>query len=134
VGEISLNRDTGVIRLHRVVAAIDCGRPVNPDEVVAQTEGAIIMGTSAALIEEIIIKDGRVDAENFDQYPLLTMSEAPEVETILLEAPDGRPRGVGEPPIGPVGAIIGNAFFSLTGIRLRYLPMTPERVKKALKL
>jgi isoquinoline 1-oxidoreductase beta subunit len=91
------------------------------------------MGTSAALIEEIVVRDGRVEAENFDRYPLLKLQEAPEVETILLEAPDGRPRGVGEPPIGPVAPAIGNAFFALTGVRLRQLPMTPERVKKALK-
>jgi len=132
VGEISLSRDTGKIRLHRVVAAIDCGRAVNPDAVIAQVEGCVTMGTSAALIEEIIVKDGRVVAENFDQYPLLTMDGAPEVRTILVGRGDGRPGGVGEPPIGPVGAVIGNAFFALTGVRLRYLPMTPDRVKKAL--
>jgi CO/xanthine dehydrogenase Mo-binding subunit len=56
------------------------------------------------------------------------------VETILLEAPDGRPRGVGEPPIGPIAPAIGNAFFALTGVRLRQLPMTPEQVKNALQV
>jgi isoquinoline 1-oxidoreductase beta subunit len=132
VAEISLNWETGRIRVHKVTAAIDPGRSVNPNQVIAQVEGCVVMGTSAALIEEIVVRDGRVEAENFDQYPLLKLSEAPEVETILLEAPDGRPRGVGEPPIGPVGAAIGNAFFALTGVRLRYLPMTAERVKKAL--
>jgi isoquinoline 1-oxidoreductase beta subunit len=133
VAEISLNRETGKIQVHKVTAAIDPGRSVNPNQVVAQVEGSIVMGTSAALIEEVVIRDGRVEAENFDQYPLLKLSEAPEVETILLEAPDGRPRGVGEPPIGPVAPAIGNAFFALTGVRLRRLPMTPERVKKAIK-
>jgi isoquinoline 1-oxidoreductase subunit beta len=132
VGEISLDRETGKILLHTVVAAIDCGRPVNPDAVVAQVEGCVAMGTSATLIEEIIVKDGRVIAENFDQYPFLTMDETPEVRTILVGRGDGKPGGVGEPPIGPVGAIIGNAFFALTRVRLRHLPMTPERVKKAL--
>jgi isoquinoline 1-oxidoreductase beta subunit len=133
VAEISLNRETGRIRVHKVTVAIDPGRSVNPNQVVAQVEGSVVMGTSAALIEEIVIRDGRVEAENFDQYPLLKLSEAPEVETILLEAPDGRPRGVGEPPIGPVAPAIGNAFFALTGVRLRQLPMTLERVQKALK-
>ena len=132
VAEISLNKETGKIRVHKVTAAIDPGLPVNPNQVIAQVEGSVVMGTSATLIEEIIVKDGRVEAENFDQYPLLKLSEAPEVETILLEAPDGRPRGVGESAIGPVGAAIGNAFFALTGVRLRQLPMTQERVKKAL--
>jgi isoquinoline 1-oxidoreductase beta subunit len=133
VAEISLNRETGRIRVHKVTAAIDPGRAVNPNQVIAQVEGCVVMGTSAALIEELLVRDGRVEAENFNQYPLLKLSEAPEVETILLEAPDGRPRGVGEPPVGPVAPAIGNAFFALTGTRLRRLPMTPERVKKALK-
>jgi isoquinoline 1-oxidoreductase beta subunit len=133
VAEISLHRETGRIRVHKVTAAIDPGRAVNPNQVIAQVEGSVVMGTSAALIEEIVVRDGRVEAGNFDQYPLLRLSEAPEVETILLDAPDGRPRGVGEPPIGPVAPAIGNAFFALTGVRLRRLPMTPERVQKALK-
>jgi isoquinoline 1-oxidoreductase beta subunit len=132
VAEVSLNQDTGQIRVHRVVAAMDCGRTINPDGAIAQVEGSIVMGTSAALIEEIIVKDGRVEAGNFDRYSLLRLRDAPDVETILLEAPDGRPRGVGEPPIGPIAPAIGNAFFALTGVRLRQLPMTPERVKRAL--
>jgi len=60
------------------------------------------------------------------------MAGAPHVDTVLLEAGDGRPRGVGEPPIGPVGAAIGNALFTLTGVRFRELPLTPERVLAAL--
>jgi isoquinoline 1-oxidoreductase beta subunit len=132
VAEISLDPDAGRIRVHRVVAAVDPGRVINPDGARAQIEGSIVMGTSAALLEEITVKDGRVQAGNFDSYPLLRMAEAPEVETILLEAPDGKPRGLGEPPLGPVAPAIGNAFFALTGVRLRRLPMTPERVKAAL--
>jgi isoquinoline 1-oxidoreductase beta subunit len=132
VAEVSLNERAGKIQVHRVVVAMDCGRAVNPNQVIAQIEGCVVMGTSAALIEEIVVKDGRVETGNFDQYPLLTLAEAPEVEAILLDAPDGKPRGAGEPPIGPVAPAIGNAFFSLTGVRLRQLPMTPERIKKAL--
>jgi isoquinoline 1-oxidoreductase beta subunit len=90
------------------------------------------MGTSAALLEEVTVKDGRVQTGNFDRYPLLRMAEAPDVETILLEAPDGKPRGLGEPPIGPIAPAIGNALFALAGVRLRRLPMTAEQVKAAL--
>jgi isoquinoline 1-oxidoreductase beta subunit len=133
VAEVSLDRERGQIRVHRVVAAMDCGRAINPNGVKAQMEGAIVMGTSAALLEEILVKDGRVVAGNFDRYPLLRHRDTPEIETILLEAPDGRPRGVGEPPIGPIAPAIANAFFALTGVRLRRLPMTPERVKAALE-
>jgi isoquinoline 1-oxidoreductase beta subunit len=132
VAEISLDRDRGQIQVHRVVAAVDCGQTISPDGARAQTEGAIIMGASAALIEEITVKDGRIEAGNFDRYPLIRMQEAPVVTTILLEAADGKPSGLGEPPIGPIGPAIGNAFFALTGVRLRRLPMTPERVKEAL--
>jgi isoquinoline 1-oxidoreductase beta subunit len=132
VAEISLVASTGGIRVHRVVAAVDPGRVINPDGAMAQIEGAIVMGTSAALLEEITVKDGRVHAGNFDRYRLLRMAEAPDVETVLLEAPDGKPRGLGEPPIGPVGAAIGNAFQSLTGVRLRRMPMSRDRVKAAL--
>ena len=132
VAEISLDRGSGQIRVHRVVAAVDCGRTINPDGAAAQIEGSIVMGTSAALQEEIAVKDGRVQAGNFDRYPLIRMAAAPDVTTILLEAPDGKPRGLGEPPIGPIAPAIANAFFALTGVRLRRLPMTPERVKAAL--
>ena len=90
------------------------------------------MGTSAALLEEITIKDGRVEADNFGSYPLLRLRETPEIEVVLMQTPDERPHGVGEPPIGPIAPAIGNAFFALTGVRLRRLPMTAERVKSAL--
>jgi isoquinoline 1-oxidoreductase beta subunit len=133
VAQISIDAGPGRIGIHRVVAAVDCGRTINPNGARAQIEGSIVMGTSAALLEEITVQDGRIQAGNFGQYPLLKMSEAPEVETILLEAPDGKPRGLGEPPIGPIAAAISNAFFGLAGVRLRRLPMTPERVKAALE-
>jgi isoquinoline 1-oxidoreductase beta subunit len=132
VAEVSLDPETGRIRVHRVVAAVDPGRVINPDGAVAQIEGSIVMGTSAALLEEITVRDGRVQAGNFDRYPPIRMAEAPDVETVLLEAPDGKPRGLGEPPIGPIAPAIGNALFALTGVRLRRLPMTLERVKAAL--
>lgn len=69
---------------------------------------------------------------SFSDYLLFTMMEAPEIETIILETPDRKPSGVGEPPIGPIAPAIGNALFALTGVRMRRLPMTQERVLKAL--
>ena len=68
-----------------------------------------------------------------DRSPLLRLADASKVETILLEAPDGKPRGLGEPPLGPVWSAIGNAFFALTGVRLRELPVTPGRITSALE-
>ena len=132
VAEISVDQDSSRIRVHNVIAAVDCGRTINPDGAAAQIEGAIVMGTSAALLEEITVKDGRVEAAYFNTYPLLKMSEAPEVETILLDTANSKPFGLGEPPIGPIAAAIHNAFFNLTNRRLYRLPMTSERVKTAL--
>ncbi len=129
VAEISLS-ETGEIQVHRMTAAVDAGLFINPDGAKAQTQGAIIMGLSSTLIEELTIEDGRVAPANFDTYPLLTLDRAPEIEVILLES-DGRPRGMGEPPIGPVAAAVGNALYNLTGRRLRRLPFTPERIQAA---
>jgi isoquinoline 1-oxidoreductase beta subunit len=131
--EISLDEPTGRIWLHRVVAALDCGRAINPDLVRSQMEGSIAMGASAALLEELTVKDGRVAAGGFAEYPLFTAAEAPEIETLILETPDREPSGTGEPPIGPVAPAIGNALFALTGVRMRRLPMTPERVRRAMR-
>jgi isoquinoline 1-oxidoreductase beta subunit len=132
VAEVSVDRATGQIRVHHVAAAMDPGLVVNPDGARAQVEGNIMWGVGSALIEELTFKDGQVEAGNFDRYPLLSMKEAPAVDVVLLEAGDGRPRGVGEPPIGPVAAAIANGVFALTGVRLRQLPMNPPRVLAAL--
>jgi isoquinoline 1-oxidoreductase beta subunit len=132
VAEVSLERASGKITVHNVVAAVDCGLTINPDGAKAQIEGSIVMGTSAALLEELLVRDGRVAVANFDGYPILRMADAHSIEIILLEAPDGKPRGLGEPPIGPIAPAIGNALFSLTGVRLRQLPMSAGRVREAL--
>ncbi|MEM7126096.1 MAG: molybdopterin cofactor-binding domain-containing protein [Chloroflexota bacterium] len=132
VAEISLDRESGQIQVHKVTCTNDCGLTINPDGATAQIEGGIMWGVGSTLIEQMQIKNGQVDILNFDAYPLLTTLGAPDIETILLEAGDGIPRGMGEPPIGPPAAAIGNAFFALTGVRLRELPMTPERVLAAL--
>ena len=132
IAEISLDESTGRIRLHRVVAAIDCGRVINPDQVRSQVEGCVVMGASSALMEELTVKDGRVVAGGLEEYLLFTMADTSDIETIILNRPDLKPSGCGEPPIGPIAPAIGNAFYALTGVRLRQLPMTPERVLAAL--
>ncbi len=120
IAEVSVAGNT--IRVHKVTSAIDPGLIVNPDGVKAQTEGAITMGLSSTLIEEARIENGRVHADNFDAYPLITMKDTPDIEVVLLQS-GGAPRGVGEPPIGPIAAAVGNAVFALTGKRLRQLPL-----------
>lgn len=131
VAELSVDHASGKIRVERVVAAMDPGLVVNPNGAAAQVEGSIIMGVGSTLIEEMTIKDGVIEPTNFDRYPLLTIADSPVIEVHLLES-DGVPRGVGEPPLGPVAAAIANAFFALTGARLRRLPFTPERVLASL--
>jgi isoquinoline 1-oxidoreductase beta subunit len=120
VAEVSVQE--GAIRVHRVVCAIDCGLVVNPNIVAQQVESGVIFGLSAALHGEITLKDGKVEQSNFGDYPVLRMSEAPEVETIVMPSSE-HPEGVGEPAVPPIAPAVAAAVFKLTGQRLRSLPL-----------
>lgn len=120
VAEVSVQE--GAIRVHRVVCAIDCGLVVNPNIVAQQVESGVIFGLSAALHGEITLKDGKVEQSNFGDYPVLRMSEAPEVETIIMPSSE-HPEGVGEPAVPPIAPAVAAAVFKLTGQRLRSLPL-----------
>lgn len=122
VAEVSVDAE-GRPQVHRITCALDCGLAVNPDGVVAQAEGAIVMGLSSALLEEITLADGQVAARNFADYPILRLRQTPIIEVLLLDAGDGRPRGAGEPPIGPVAAAVANAIAALGLPRPRRLPL-----------
>ena len=132
VAEISVDETSGEITVHDVACAVDCGLVVNPDGTKAQIEGNVMWGVGSTLIEQAYVKDGRLALNNFETYPLLTMREAPDVRSVLVDTGGETPFGMGEPPIGPVGAAVGNAFAAATGRRIRTLPMTPERVLEAL--
>jgi len=121
VAEVSLNPDR-TIRVDRVVCAVDCGTVVNPDIVKAQVEGAVVFGLTAALLSEITIDKGRVAQSNFHDFPLLRMREMPLVEVHLVPSTEA-PTGIGEPGTPPIAAAVANAVFTLTGKRLRSLPM-----------
>ncbi len=110
------------IRVHRVWCAIDCGIVVNPNIVAQQVESGVLFGLSAALHGEITLKDGRVQQSNFGDYPVLRMSEAPEVVTIIMPSA-AHPEGVGEPATPPIAPAVAAAVFALTGQRLRSLPL-----------
>jgi isoquinoline 1-oxidoreductase beta subunit len=131
VAEVSLDAKTGKIKVHNYWIAVDPGVVIQPDNVHAQLESAVVYGLSAALIEEFAVKDGAVQATNFDSYPVMRMSEVPEIHTKIVST-DNPPTGMGEIGVMTVAPAIANAVFQLTGKRLRHLPMTPERVQKAL--
>jgi isoquinoline 1-oxidoreductase beta subunit len=120
VAEVSLGA-SGDVRVHRVVCAADCGIAINPRNVAAQMEGAIVYGLSAALYGEITLDDGRVRQSNFHDYPVLRMDRTPAIEVHLV-ASGARPTGVGEPGLPPIAPAVANALFALTGRRLRKLP------------
>lgn len=120
VAEVSV--EGGAIRVHRVVAAVDCGTVVNPDIVRAQVEGGIIFGLSAALHQQITLSKGRVRETNFHELKLLRMHETPEIEVHIVDSQEP-PTGIGEPGLPPIAPAVANAVFAATGIRLRRLPL-----------
>ena len=133
VADISLDEKSGTIKVHHVWAAVDPGVVVQPKNVVAQMEGAIIFGLGAALKEQIHIKDGVPQEANFDTYHVNRMADIPPIEVKVIST-DNYPTGIGEAGVPVVAPAIANAFAKLTGgKRLRELPMSPERVKQALR-
>jgi len=129
VAEVSVG-DDGTPKVHRVVAAVDCGRTVNPEIIRRQIEGAIVYGLSAALYGRITIKDGRVEQGNFNDYPVLRLNEMPKVEVHILPSTEA-PGGIGEPGTPPIAPAVVNAIFAATGKRLRALPIDAAALKKA---
>jgi isoquinoline 1-oxidoreductase subunit beta len=111
----------GKVKVDRVVCAVDCGTPINPDVITAQMEGGIGFGLGAALYGAITLKDGQVEQTNFDAYQVLRIDEMPKVEVHIVQSPEA-PTGVGEPGVAPVGPTVANAVFAVTGKRLRVLP------------
>jgi isoquinoline 1-oxidoreductase beta subunit len=131
VGEVSLDAKTGTVRAHRFWVALDPGIVINPDSVLAQTEGNVIFGLSQTLKEQVSIAGGEVQQNNFYDYPVLRMSEMPEID-IQIIATDNPPKGMGEASLPLVAPCVGNALFRLTGKRFRALPLSPERIKAGL--
>lgn len=132
VAEVSVDKATGKIAVHKITCAVDCGSVINPDTVKAQMESGIIMGLSAALKEKMEFAQGGVRTQNFGDYDLLRMSETPEIEVHIVTSRDPL-GGVGEPGVPPAAPAVANAVFAATGARLRSLPMTPATVLAAMK-
>jgi nicotinate dehydrogenase subunit B len=133
MAEVAVDKATGAVQVERVVCAQDMGIAVNPEGAKLQIEGCITMGLGYALTEEVHFKGREVKDLNFDTYQLPRFSWLPKIEAVLLDSPEVPISGGGEPPIITMGGVVANAIFDATGARLYQLPMTPERVKAALK-
>ncbi|MGE0385199.1 MAG: molybdopterin cofactor-binding domain-containing protein [Gammaproteobacteria bacterium] len=129
VAEVSVQED-GTARVHRVVAAVDCGSIVNPAIIRRQIEGGIVYGLTAALYGRLSLRDGSIQEGNFHDYPLLRMNEMPKVEVHILDSSE-KPGGIGEPGTPPIAPALTNALFAATGKRIRTLPVDPALLRKA---
>jgi CO/xanthine dehydrogenase Mo-binding subunit len=127
---VEITVEGGALHVTRVVAAVDCGRVINPDLVRAQVESSIVFGLSAALRQQITLAKGQVQETNFHQFGLLRMHESPRVEVHLMPSEEP-PSGVGEPGLPPLAPALGNAIFAATGRRVRSLPIEPWWKDKA---
>jgi CO/xanthine dehydrogenase Mo-binding subunit len=133
VADVSVDTDTGRIRVLRTFAAIDVGQVINPDGVKNQIEGGIVQATSWTLKEQVKFSAGRIESTDWNGYPILRFSEVPEIEIVLIDRPELPFVGAGEAVQGPMAAAIGNALADAVGVRLRDAPLTPARVLAALR-
>jgi xanthine dehydrogenase YagR molybdenum-binding subunit len=136
--EVVVDTETGVIKVERVVAVHDCGRPLNPLALESQINGGVLQGISYALYEDRVLdrKTGRMVNANLEQYKIVGARETPTIESVIIEEYLGRSStdagGIGEPSTIPTAAAVANAVYNATGVRMRELPMTPARVLAAL--
>jgi CO/xanthine dehydrogenase Mo-binding subunit len=130
--DVAVDPASGRIGVRRVTCAHDCGLVVNPDGLRNQIEGSIVQTLSRTLHEEVTFDRSRVTSVDWLSYPILTFPEVPPIAIALLNRPELPPNGGGEPATSPVAAALANAIFDATGVRLRTVPFTPDRVKSAL--
>jgi CO/xanthine dehydrogenase Mo-binding subunit len=136
VAEVAVDPETGQVQLQRFTTAHDVGRILNPLDHQGQIEGAVVQGLGYALSEELAVEDGRVTRAHFGDYKIPGMPDIPILKTVVLESENGpgpyNAKGIGENPIGPVAPAIANAVADAVGVRIRELPITAEKVYRAL--
>jgi CO/xanthine dehydrogenase Mo-binding subunit len=133
VAEVDIDRGSGKIWARKFTVAHDCGQIINPDGLTKTIEGNIVQGVSRTLWEEVKFDRKNVTSVDWMSYPILDITETPaEVNIVLINHPEIAPSGAGEPSIRPVAAAIANAIFDATGVRIRRVPFSPDRVKAAL--
>ena len=118
----------GQLKIHRIVAATNCGNAVNPQQIEAQIQGSFVYGLSALLYQECTVKNGRIEQENFDSYNVMRIDEMPVVETIVMPSGDFW-GGVGEPTIFVAAPAVLNAIYAATGKRIRSFPLSKHDLK-----
>jgi nicotinate dehydrogenase subunit B len=133
VADVEVDRATGEVTVQRITLSHDCGMIVNPDGLRNQIQGNIIQGVSRTLMEEVKFDASGVKNLDWKTYPIITYEEIPEMDIVLINRPEMPYLGGGEPSIVPVPAAINNAIFDAVGIRLREIPLTPQRVLAAIK-
>ena len=131
VVEVEVDPETLAIRLIRAVLGADAGRIINPDGLANQIEGGFIYAASQSLKEEVLFDRAGVTSTDWLTYPILGFAEVPEIATVLIDRPDEPPLGAGEGSQGPTPAAVANAIYRATGVRLRDLPLTAERLRAA---
>jgi isoquinoline 1-oxidoreductase beta subunit len=123
VGHVAVlsRKESGSINLDRIIVVVDCGIVINPDIVKQQIEGGTVMGLSSSFKKEITLNEGKVNENNYDSYPIVRYSECPEIETHIISSTEN-PGGIGEVGMSGVAPAVLNAYFNLTGKRIRKLP------------
>ncbi len=137
VAEVEVDTETGAVRVVRITAAHDVGKAINPQLVAGQIEGGTVQGMGYALTEEIVMKNGTIQNPNFSTYIIPTIKEAPAIDPIIVEAPypngPNGAKGFAEQPLMGIAPAIANAVADAIGVRIRELPLKPERVWQALE-
>jgi len=133
IADVEVDTSTGKVTVKKVTVGHDCGLIVNPDGLRNQIEGNVIQGSSRALMEEVNFDSAGVKNLNWNTYPIIRFHEVPDIDIVLIDRRELPPMGGGEASSIATGAAIGNAIFDATGARLRQVPFTPDRVRRALE-
>ncbi|HWP26121.1 MAG TPA: molybdopterin cofactor-binding domain-containing protein [Xanthobacteraceae bacterium] len=133
VCDVEVNRTTGEIRVPRFYVVHDCGQIINPDGLRNQIEGNVIQTLSRTLIEEVKFDRSRITSVDWETYPILTFPQVPDIFIDLVDRPNAPPWGAGEPAAAVIPSAVSNAVFDATGIRVRSVPFTPDKVRAAMK-